>query len=525
MKRKYIILASVAMLASPALAQETYQSAALATENLNGTARYVGMGGAMEALGADISTISSNPAGIGLFRKSQASVSGGVVFQDDVNRHPALGMNFTKGDKTNASFDQIGLVWAIRTWQKSFLNLAFNYHKSANFDQIITAGAPLSKASQNKLTAMKDRAIANGYVSKYSWSGIDDNYRAVMNTTTDGNSNTVMDYLDGTGYAFGQYRHGYIGEYDFNVSGNINNRVYLGVTVGIHDVNYRGDSWYAEDLEGNKFSDAYEWVDIDGSGFDVKAGAIFRPMEYSPFRVGVYINSPVMYDLTIHSRGALAMTYYDESGQPVTVQPKGGDATAGYDFRLNTPWRFGVSVGHTIDNILALGLTYEYSDYSAIDNRFDDGVDYYGDNTSSSDRIMNDNTDYSLKGVSTLKVGLEAKPVKGLSVRAGYNYVSPKYRQSGYRDGTIPSPTEDMRYDMSTDYTNWKSTNRLTFGLGYAFKNFNIDLAYQYTTTDGVFHPFMDYYDDSNSEYNNVATASKVNFKRNQLLMTLGYRF
>lgn len=52
MKRKYIILASVAMLASPALAQETYQSAALATENLNGTARYVGMGGAMEALGA-----------------------------------------------------------------------------------------------------------------------------------------------------------------------------------------------------------------------------------------------------------------------------------------------------------------------------------------------------------------------------------------------------------------------------------------------------------------------------------------
>lgn len=110
-------------------------------------------------------------------------------------------------------------------------------------------------------------------------------------------------------------------------------------------------------------------------------------------------------------------------------------------------------------------------------------------------------------------------------MRAGYNYVSPKYRQSGYRDGTIPSPTEDMRYDMSTDYTNWKSTNRLTFGLGYAFKNFNIDLAYQYTTTDGVFHPFMDYYDDSNSEYNNVATASKVNFKRNQLLMTLGYRF
>ena len=41
------------------------------------------MGGAMEALGADISTISSNPAGIGLFRKSTFSGSFGLVTQQD----------------------------------------------------------------------------------------------------------------------------------------------------------------------------------------------------------------------------------------------------------------------------------------------------------------------------------------------------------------------------------------------------------------------------------------------------------
>ena len=53
--------------------QDTYVGAALATEDLNGTARYVGMGGAMDALGADISTMGSNPAGIGLFRRGQVS--------------------------------------------------------------------------------------------------------------------------------------------------------------------------------------------------------------------------------------------------------------------------------------------------------------------------------------------------------------------------------------------------------------------------------------------------------------------
>lgn len=49
----------------------------------NGTARYIGMGGALDALGADISTISSNPAGIGLFRHSSANVSFGIVSQQD----------------------------------------------------------------------------------------------------------------------------------------------------------------------------------------------------------------------------------------------------------------------------------------------------------------------------------------------------------------------------------------------------------------------------------------------------------
>ena len=56
---KKMILAVIAMgMGLPAAAQDTYESARLLGSDLNGTARYVGMGGAMEALGADISTIS-----------------------------------------------------------------------------------------------------------------------------------------------------------------------------------------------------------------------------------------------------------------------------------------------------------------------------------------------------------------------------------------------------------------------------------------------------------------------------------
>ena len=68
--------------ALPMAAQETYENAKIASTDLNGTARYVGMGGAMEALGADISTMSTNPAGIGLFRKSWFGGSFGIVTQE-----------------------------------------------------------------------------------------------------------------------------------------------------------------------------------------------------------------------------------------------------------------------------------------------------------------------------------------------------------------------------------------------------------------------------------------------------------
>ena len=51
-------------------AQTVYDAANITSKDLNGTARFVGMGGAMGALGGDISTIGSNPAGIGIYRSN-----------------------------------------------------------------------------------------------------------------------------------------------------------------------------------------------------------------------------------------------------------------------------------------------------------------------------------------------------------------------------------------------------------------------------------------------------------------------
>lgn len=535
---KHILFASLLMASLSATAQETYQDSKLAENQLTGTARYIGMGGAMEALGADISTISTNPAGIGLFRKSQVSVSAGVIAQGGAENYTSLSGNRIdfNGKKSHPTFDQIGIVWSPKLKGNSFINLAFNYHKSADFGQILNATNSLKTydengkerfASQNKLAAAKYAWIKGNNFSQDEanvlWSSVDDGYLTAFGANEDASQ---MNYLNSDLFLYGQYQHGYIGEYDFNVSGSLNNRVWLGLTIGLHDVHYNSNSFYSENLENGAIADSKEQVKIDGTGFDVKAGVIFRPVEDSPFRIGAYFNTPVFYDLTTHNDNDMKLYYAQANAQETYPDIK--PAASDYDFRLNTAWKAGFSLGHTIGNNFALGATYEYAWYDHMDNRIKDSgyYDVYYDSyyeSSSSDEEMNANTRRTLKGVSTLKVGLEYKPISMLSLRLGYNYASAMFDENGYRDMTIYSP--GVAYATSTDYTNWKSTNRFTCGIGFNYQNLFIDLAYQYSMQKGEFYPFMSYVDNTSSEYDCVPPVTEVNNKRHQLLMTVGYRF
>lgn len=515
-------------LAATVSAQETYENARIATEDLNGTARYVGMGGAMDALGADLSTIGSNPAGIGLFRHSQAKVSFGFVSQSGAS-------GFANADKTNLSFDQAGFVYAHRSGRKSFINFAFNYHKSTNFNQILSASNGLTGASQNKLSHLKRasglfRVEYGGedYVGNNNmFNSIDYIYYNGLLVSHDAEGGATLDsYYEATGYMFNRANGGYIGEYDFNISGNINDRLYLGLTVGIHDVNYNGYGEYAENLvapDGTPIGGVTIADDriISGTGFNVKMGVIFRPVENSPFRVGLSVSTPTWYDLTTSNYTTL---FNDaEPGEWDSYTSK-----ESYDFKLYTPWKFGLSLGTIIGNKFAIGASYDYADYGNLDSRINDGggYDYYGGyyETSSSDRAMNEHTERTLKGVSTVKVGMEYKPDAALALRLGYNYVSPIYNKNGFKDFTVDSP--GTYYSSSTDYTNWKSTNRITCGVGYTVNKFSIDLAYQYSVQNGDFHPFTDFgTPGSPVAERNIGTVSDVDFKRHQLLLTLGYAF
>ncbi|MDE5773632.1 MAG: hypothetical protein K2H86_04155, partial [Muribaculaceae bacterium] len=72
MKRRiFIFTLSALSMSGSALAQSAVDAYRIAQPDMKGTARFMSMGGAFGALGGDLSTLSQNPAGIGVYRNSE----------------------------------------------------------------------------------------------------------------------------------------------------------------------------------------------------------------------------------------------------------------------------------------------------------------------------------------------------------------------------------------------------------------------------------------------------------------------
>ncbi|MGN0221293.1 MAG: OmpP1/FadL family transporter [Prevotella sp.] len=534
---KKILLFSVSLFSSALYAQDTYNNALLSTSILNGTARYVGMGGAMDALGADLSVISTNPAGIGLYRSSQAKLTFGMVSQQDAP-------SGVGGNSTYPTFDQAGFVYSIRNNSNSFVNIAFNYHRESDFNFMMRAEGDLNNASQNGLSYSKsknhlinpvyysrDNVIMDDYSNMFNqldylyynsflWEG-------TFETRADG---VTVDYdAPHYSYNFGKSyttqtkTDGYIGAYDFNISGNINNQIFLGLTVGIRDVHYNNSTIYTENVINKENIDQGQIdmindLSITGTGYNVKAGVIVRPVETSPLRFGISVSTPTWYDL----KSSNTLFFRNRTACGVTNMPV--KASDNFDFKFYTPWQFGFSAGTSVEDYLALGVTYEYEDYSSINTRivtggyYSDFGDYYED--TSPDREMNRHTKNTLKGVHTVKLGTEYRPDPSLAIRFGYNFVSPMYKETGARNEDVDSPYS--YYASATDYINWKETNRITCGIGYVWNKLTLDVAYQYSSQKGIYHPMVDYVIDGETFTPNTATVKN---DRHYLQMTVGYQF
>lgn len=501
-------------------AQTVYDAMNIAQKNLNGTARFVGMGGAMGALGGDLSTMNTNPAGIGIYRSSDASFTFGYNMMSTESKYD--GNSFEK-DKCRWGVDNAGFVYAMKIGNHTplrYVNFGFNYTRSKNLYRNLTMSGMMGQLDGlylSQVRSMETQAVENDayiredYDSRNIWNDYNAGWLGVMGARgclLDGAFNAVVpDEVDAY---FHSNERGGVDQFNFNVAFNVNDRFYVGATIGAYDVDYRKNAFYDEDYGNGEGYALENFKRINGSGFDVKLGFIARPFEDSPLRLGFAVHTPTWYNLTFETGARLTADVYLDGGDKTqqlvsdTYDELNGPMVS--EFELITPWTINASLGYTVGSALALGAEYEYENYASMKFKDVDGYDMEWENGEA---------DLCLKSTHTLRLGMELKPSSSFAFRAGYNYTTAAFRNDAIKALPVNSIATD------TDFNNYKDQHTAALGVGYRGKMFYADLAYKYSWQKSDFYPF---YNDINGSIA-TAPATKVDNSRSQVLFTMGVRF
>lgn len=504
------------------MAQDPYlNNTIISTSDLFGTSRFVGMGGAMGALGADISTISSNPAGLALFSKNEMSLTAGASW---------MGHNSAAGwaNGTHGKFDQLGVVASFKgSGRLRNVNLTFNYQKKADYDNCFFGETWTAASWADQLDGLAEEAFE---------------YRSSLY----GHPDTYFSTLYALGDDYGLFRDdivknpddpnstlsittGALSSYEVNVSANVDNRYFFGMTLGLDNVNFRRGTDYWEqrtDALGNiqDFGYINEQV-ISGNGFNIKLGAIVRPFESNAFRVGFTVETPTWYKLKYVDDQSLTTKYYwDNQTKELVYDADLGQYYTHYvydlsnsyinylSYRITTPWKVRVQMGSTHSTCFAWGVEYEYANYPGTTMKFPGA---YGGTTT--DEMFNEATNTMLRPQHTVRAGLEYKPISALSLRAGYNFITSTTAPDSYWDPFLSDTS--LSYPTGLDYMNQSDVHIATFGVGYRHKWFYADLAYKYRHQTGEYYAFDSFY--SNVDMDPIP----VDLSRHSINATIGVRF
>ena len=579
--KKTILASAAVMISAAAYAQSAIDAYRLSQPDMKGTARYMSMAGAFGALGGDLSTLSHNPAGIGVYRNSE------VGFTLDLDmQHAESNSNGLKNgiDQTKFLLNNIGFVWTLRLPSSSCpnLNVGFTYNKNTSFNRRYRGGINLTNSLSNYIAAVTTQG---GYVEGQLLGDEYNNYDP-YNPTDPSDAAPWLSILGYDGYLMGLPNSGstdYVGQwssqtsgmgyfdvqesgavdsYNIALGGNIANVVFWGMDFDITHMNYNLSSTWTENLQNARIVDndyrfntmSSLWTlgnlyNASGTGFNYKLGFIVKPIQ--EFRIGFAFETPTWYSLRQTFSADLNYIYGGnlQNSQPIETN----DGYPGYNnMNFRTPWKLNASAAAVLFNSLILSAEYEWTQYKGMkfsepsyfgggypwDDGWDNGWDYpwydpwwsHGKGTRSDyDPFISNDPYYSINqqvkeyycNTNTLRLGVEYRVTQQLSVRAGYSFVSaPVNEQTNNTAVTTAGTIPNYRFDNTTNY--------VTAGLGYKIKNFYVDLAYVYKHMGSEFHAFSPWRNpgDLNSQPSHISSqTSSLSLNNSQVVLSAGFKF
>lgn len=402
-----------------------------------GSTKYNAMAGAMGALGGDVSTLNTNPAGLGVFITSDVNLTLNI----DNNKNQSTIAGGQKDYSTsNTNFGQVGgvLSFPIDNSDWKFVNIGLNYSHQ-NLENYI-------------------ETPANGVV------------------ISDNNGTTISNL----GHAYD--RTGDLSKLNIGVGANYDNNFYVGASLNFSKSELtQYDSQRFLLSSDNKVYDLnanYSPYSEDASGFSLSAGVIARVI--NEVRLGASIESPTWWSMdrvfvsnTMDSQNNIYAREYTE------------------DRRLTTPMKMTLSGAFVPNKNLAINIDYTLGltkpKYKV---------------QGEAESMLNEFFNKNYKNVSEVKVGAEYR-IKALRLRGGYAFASNPFENNA------------LIGERQT----------IALGVGYNFKSFYLDLAYQNITAD-----YTNYYGDGDYFGNSLylqsnEVSSNIKNNRNTFFLTAGWKF
>lgn len=454
-----------------------------------GTARYSAMGGAFGALGGDMSSMSVNPAGIGVFTLSTGSVSLGIL---SVGTDATYLGNLSADTKMNANISNAGFVARFKRkrgeekqWAWKSFQLGVSYNRTANFQRRTSIVGVSTNSS-----------IVDGWVNQLNNEGI--NYADIPTELVPGAEYTnahmgwgtflidttpgsVNSYIRNVAPFYGQTQQvrettkGSMGEIALSFGGNFGNALYIGTTIGIPRLNYELERTYTESDSQDTISNfgsfsKTDYLKASGNGFNIKFGMIYRPAKW--IRLGAAIYSPTWYNIDEQFTSTVSSNL--EGAGQYTISTLDG----AFGYRLQTPFRAIGSLAFVVGKFGLISADYEYVNYSLAKLK-SRGYSFDAENAD----VKN-----QLHWAGNIRIGTEWR-INAFSIRGGFAINGDPYTGKYNLDNT-----------------------RYSLGVGYRLKRFFIDLTYN-------LHRQVDAYQVYETNFAETVTLN------HSVITTVGFRF
>lgn len=476
--KKNILTLLILALSISLYAQNEQDALRLSQVYHGGSARSIGMGGAVGAVGIDFGAISINPASSGLYRKGSFSMTSGLNTVNTKTNY--LGESYTEPDYS-MSMSQMGFVMPLLKNIESDiglkgLNFSFGYNRLRDYSQnFVMNGINESNSLVDEFVySANNNDDWDPFTDELAWETWLIDYDSV--------AGVFYSDFDVSGYGQNQRRSvntsGYLNEYVFNLGGNVGDKLFFGGSFGLQKYKYK-EVWIHSESDPDDIIDYFNSfkfkndLDVKGTGVNAKFGIIAQPASW--IRLGASVHSPTFFSLSDDFVSSMETDLDDD--ESVHDYESFGE----FDYDITTPFKAVGSVAIFYKSRAMFSIDYEFVDYSKARLRADD-YDFYDENQAVSNRFGS-----------------------ASNIRAGAEVVfGPFYLRGGYSLYGSPYVSGEANENMIR--------TSISGGAGFRTKRFSMDIAMVQSSWEQQYFLYG----------NNVAT---VDAQAMRLVGTLGFRF